>query len=305
MVRICTIVGCLMLSAACREAQPPIRLAPCEAGDAGMSPGYHTEATTSVERLNPLRHPPGTVLRDTHRELWMVENWLERRHIANVDELDTIGLDEHDAIAMSEEEAECLIAIRLEEWSPPLDGWRAAVAPGDEGGVYLVNEARGLRRFASTEALYSWNFPPWTDAYAGGESAWTRLREVNPLGFRDGSLFLTERGRYYHMIRNEAWSLSPTLAEQAGLDLAEANRVFHDRLFRQTSYAGELTREHFLACPAELVVGAYPDRDEDGSPTARDCNDDDPAISPLVDEACNGVDDNCDGLVDDAEDCFS
>jgi hypothetical protein len=33
-----------------------------------------------------------------------------------------------------------------------------------------------------------------------------------------------------------------------------------------------------------------------------DCRDDDPAISPGVDEVCNGIDDNCNGAVDDADD---
>ena len=33
---------------------------------------------------------------------------------------------------------------------------------------------------------------------------------------------------------------------------------------------------------------------------ADDCNDDNPAISPLADEVCDGIDNNCDGAIDDA-----
>lgn len=40
------------------------------------------------------------------------------------------------------------------------------------------------------------------------------------------------------------------------------------------------------------------DRDADGYPTEEDCNDEDPAINPGADEVCNGLDDDCDGLVD-------
>ena len=40
------------------------------------------------------------------------------------------------------------------------------------------------------------------------------------------------------------------------------------------------------------------DRDGDGYQTEEDCNDEDAAINPGADEVCNGLDDDCDGLVD-------
>ncbi len=43
------------------------------------------------------------------------------------------------------------------------------------------------------------------------------------------------------------------------------------------------------------------DADGDGWTSEQDCDDDDPLVHPDADETCNGKDDNCDGLVDDAD----
>ena len=47
------------------------------------------------------------------------------------------------------------------------------------------------------------------------------------------------------------------------------------------------------------------DRDADGdgyTPADGDCDDDDPAVNPEASESCNGLDDDCDGIVDDGLD---
>jgi hypothetical protein len=41
-----------------------------------------------------------------------------------------------------------------------------------------------------------------------------------------------------------------------------------------------------------------PDEDNDGFPASEDCNDGDAAVNPGATEACNGLDDDCDGVVD-------
>ena len=40
------------------------------------------------------------------------------------------------------------------------------------------------------------------------------------------------------------------------------------------------------------------DIDADGFPSDLDCNDTDAAINPKAEEICNGIDDNCNGLID-------
>ncbi len=51
-----------------------------------------------------------------------------------------------------------------------------------------------------------------------------------------------------------------------------------------------------MAC--HNVGGVVDDGDGDGSPWDEDCDDADPAIHPGAEERCNGVDDDCDGQVD-------
>ena len=58
-----------------------------------------------------------------------------------------------------------------------------------------------------------------------------------------------------------------------------------------------------------LGLGACGDKDEaddldedgDGYVGSEDCDDDDPAVNPEADERCNGVDDDCDGEIDEAD----
>lgn len=49
---------------------------------------------------------------------------------------------------------------------------------------------------------------------------------------------------------------------------------------------------------SETADTAPVDRDSDGSPAGEDCDDTDPRISPNAAETWNGIDDNCDGIVD-------
>lgn len=49
-------------------------------------------------------------------------------------------------------------------------------------------------------------------------------------------------------------------------------------------------------------VPLYADADEDGFAACVDCDDADPLVNPAADESCDGVDNDCDELIDDADD---
>lgn len=50
--------------------------------------------------------------------------------------------------------------------------------------------------------------------------------------------------------------------------------------------------------PADSGTGGLPDEDGDGYDTEQDCDDANAAINPSADELCDGLDQNCDGVVD-------
>jgi hypothetical protein len=52
-------------------------------------------------------------------------------------------------------------------------------------------------------------------------------------------------------------------------------------------------------CSGGVCVAGAADNDADGYVARDDCNDFDPAINPGATESCNGVDDDCDGAIDD------
>lgn len=64
-----------------------------------------------------------------------------------------------------------------------------------------------------------------------------------------------------------------------------------------------IPREKYAAIIAEIcdgVVSLTLDIDQDGYGSEVDCNDSNADVHPRAEEVCNGVDDNCDGEVDNA-----
>jgi len=64
----------------------------------------------------------------------------------------------------------------------------------------------------------------------------------------------------------------------------------------QIRYYSDVDGDHY-GNPDEYVVACEPPSDE-WVTLGGDCDDRDPAINPGAQESCNGIDDNCDGLVD-------
>lgn len=72
--------------------------------------------------------------------------------------------------------------------------------------------------------------------------------------------------------------------------------------------------DSYVSTPRTMVEDPYPyddfvygdsflDEDNDGESTEFDCNDENPFVWTGAEEVCNGVDDNCNGEVDERDVC--
>lgn len=93
--------------------------------------------------------------------------------------------------------------------------------------------------------------------------------------------------------------------ETVSLDLGAAITGPGTYSFAVISPASDTNGTHFYSKEGSAAQAAYlklsyetVDGDGDGTPDGPDCNDANPAVHPGVTEACNAVDDNCDGQVD-------
>lgn len=249
----------------------------------------------------PRTHPPGTLLMDRDREMWMVVNRLERRSVSGDDVLAETGLGTGDAIRMSPEEERCLLPVPdVEYWYPEIMRWHPVLGPGDDEQVYVLDWERRLRRRTSLLELASHGFSShWLDQFDAGDEAWRSFESVEPsFSFRDGQIVRTEEGLYY-LLRGEAHTFRPAeLAREAGYLERSVTELPHERLEDLVSFGDPFTRETFTICPADEPIALMRDHDGDGTPFHLDCDDEDSSRHLRAIELCDGVDQNCDGLVD-------
>lgn len=202
----------------------------------------------------PHAHPPGTLLMDRDRVMWMVVNRLERREVSGDDVLAETGLGTGEAIRMSPAEERCLLPVPdVEYWYPEIMRWHPVLGPGDDEQVYVLDWERYLRRRTTLPELASHGFSShWLDQFDAGDEAWRSFEDIEPpFSFRDGQIVRTEDGLYY-LLGGEAHAfLPPELAIEAGYSERSFMSIPHARLEDLVAFGEPFTREHFDACPAD------------------------------------------------------
>ena len=145
--------------------------------------------------------------------------------------------------------------------------------------------------------------------------------EVAPAALDFGEVQLGQRASSEISIANVGGSGTAVSFDVSGADIftialasalevqpGQQRLVFIDALPTSVGLAvGTLTMswdggEAEVVLSVQGVFGAPGDEDGDGFAPPEDCNDDDPDINPDAPELCNGVDDDCNDLIDDSED---
>lgn len=101
-------------------------------------------------------------------------------------------------------------------------------------------------------------------------------------------------GKLVHETNNITVSAGET-ADLGTIAFCESEAVEQDQSVSSIPSASTLTN-----CEQSPELAECQDTDEDGVIAMKDCNDKDATIYPGADELCDGVDNNCDGKVDEA-----
>ncbi|MDP2310783.1 MAG: MopE-related protein [Pseudomonadota bacterium] len=148
-----------------------------------------------------------------------------------------------------------------------------------------------LRRDAETVALY----------IGGGRTTGTQVDSVrwtydavNGYWPRDASYSLSLDGGYRDATDNDSRSVwCSTSSNAAGAVASSTSWRWFDNLASSRDEHGTPGADNY-ACQS------LPDLDADGFDGTEDCDDHDSAIFPGADDACDGVDNNCNGIIDDS-----
>ena len=271
----------------------------------GCSSSTDPSRLSSELRIIASAHPTGTLLRDARGGYWMVSVWPDRESVT-LDALRARHISPEEAIQMSASEERCL-----------RDSGR--VWHSDEEGLDLVRIFRsGVEEYwyLDRERHYRWHAtayvvharrddltppPLFTGTVEELEAQYALAGESLP---PDGLLFRADDERLYFYAQNQAQPFTnDDLALAAGYRLSSAVSLPLHEIASHVHVGVPLTREVFLTCPlADFNAETDEDLDMDGSPRGEDCDDEDPRRAPSLDEICDGIDNNCDGFID--NDCY-
>lgn len=257
--------------------------------DAMMSP--------SAPESHAIRaHPPGTLLHDARGRLWMVETWPERTFMSP-QALQSAHRERREAIAMAFNEELCIVN-RGRVWHG-LEGWTLYRLPDE--AYWYIDELRHERRAASREVIRAYRHDP-AQAYVWPMSTEAFLGQFHDVGLMlppDGTLARTDQGLFYYY--DGVWHpfASEDLARQAGYGSLTPVSLAQDVLLRFGAVGEPLDASVFQTCPASLPdARRAEDADADGALRANDCDDHDANRGNGFTEICDGIDNDCDGDVD-------
>lgn len=247
-------------------------------------------------QVHPLAHPPGTLLRDVANRYWVVARWPDREEIVE-SMIDLAHYELREAIPLSAEEARCL--------RPSTRVWHARflwrLTRLSNGELWYVNEAQRYRRRARRAVVDAWRERELiADRFDGTrESFEARFRDIGFMPPPDGAIFVNQ-GRYLYFAEGKLYPFaSRELAEQVGYTLSSATPATMSELAELGDVGETLTASSFQVCPlASAQLRSTEDHDEDGIPFFQDCDDDDARRHPGHVELCDGVDNDCDLVVD-------
>lgn len=263
----------------------------------GMGCSDDSIRTGPSYRVIPRAHPTGTLLTDHEGGLWRVGAWPDRDRVTG-EEAARTHLDTSVAIPMAPVEEICLRDSGIIWHGREL--WELTRLP--DGSYAYLDRARHLRRGTELMVIRAWGDDP--DHAATWEMSMDVLlaeyRDLGLMPFPDGTLVRSE-GRIWYLWSGEAHPfLTEELARIVGYDpTTRAIDVPMPVLERYVTIGFPLDIETFLICPyAAARVHGENDADGDGAPRSRDCDDEDPNRAPGREELCDGIDNDCDGVID-------